>query len=189
MPLRLLTTAIFILTLAVLPHLLLGAPAAKNEIPTFSIIAKPGKAVVDLNTDPMVMVFEANPVKCNTPFNSTSITCKRLIGNAIHPSKITSVEAQDNVDFSMLIPPKEKSQGAVKLVGHSERMTMTISNNTHILRLWKEHDVVPVLNITNLLTKQTGEITGDEIIYNMDTRHVDVKDVVIGNQQPEGEAQ
>lgn len=165
---------------------LLSAAAKASKVPPFKIVAAE-MTMDNINKKPAVLIFTGD-VRLTSPFNTTDISCQRLMTNAASMDNVTSVEARGDVVMSMVIVPKSKDQSTTRLDGTSQLMTYSMVDTNRVVRLVKDKNVLPKLIITDLGSKESPTmITGAMIEYNLNTRQLHVTGVEInhtGDEQP-----
>ena len=158
-----------LLVLLVAGQALRAADPKPRAVPPFKITSDTAKGGVD-----QPFVFDGN-VKFQSPLHQTVITCQHMETNAVTRQSVTAITAKGAVTCTMLMEGKDKDTPGNRLEGHSEVMIYSMATNNRILRMVKQHDVVPTLVITDLKTNEKTTITGTEIEFNLETQAYQIK--------------
>ena len=165
---RYLALMLSICALLLIGQLLLAAET-KRSTPPFKITSDSAKGGVS-----QPLVFDGN-VKFVSPLHQTLITCRHMETNSPSSKNVTTLTAKGDVTCFMVVEgqnndaaSKEKTLNQID--GHCELMIYSLTAGNRIIRMKKVGDVLPKLVVTDLTTKEKTVVTGEEIVFNLETQ-------------------
>ncbi len=163
------------LILAVLLTVCAGEQAKKkNPLPPYKITAD--EMEIDLNQKTQVY---AGNVIFKTNYNTTKLTCDKIMADSNNAKSTSMVKATGNVKVTMTTVPAKKENSPMVLSGEAPIITyFTLDNEVLIKMESADLNGKKVLPILTSVDKETGEkntVTGNIIIFNQKTGKLTVK--------------
>lgn len=176
-----------LLALCTLGSLLWAQAKNPPTVPPFVMDAGPtGTITLDMKKRTLVYARgKEAPVKCTSPLYTTTITCDKLVANALVDRKSTSVTATGAVTLALTVPGETKEDPTYLLNGTTKKLVFTLEKADRKITLETVNGVHPVLVLTNQTTKEETKVTGETIIYQLEEQQLEVKGGVISSSGDE----